>query len=155
MVKLILDEEDLNKPTSNVGKAVHDILSTDQSETEVGDIISNYAPSYVKEMETAVENGLRKYKPPFYVVVLHKKEMWAMNVMRNWFVTRQTKPLASSMWQEFPNHMHTVYEYDGTDLKLLWSLPSPQEGKVILTNWALYDPQLVTWVKEAFAGTLN
>jgi hypothetical protein len=145
----------LPKKTSKVGQAVQDILSKAQPEVEVGEIISEYSNDYVKQMNIAVERGMRELKPPFYVVVLHKKEMWALNVMRNWFVTRQTKPLPKSMWERFPNFMHTVYEYTGSEIKLLWSLPSPSEAKVILKNWDLYHPQLVKWVRDALAGTLG
>lgn len=153
-----MTEQDLilpKKKSSKVGKAVKEILSKDQAPTEVGDIISNYAPSYVKEVEEAVKRGFSEHKIPFYVVVMHKKEAWAMNVMRNWFLTRQSKPSAKNMWALFPNHMHTVYEYDGKDLKILWSLPSQQEAAVILKNFALYHQDLVRWVRDALDGKLE
>lgn len=145
----------LPKKSSKVGAAVHDILSKAQPEIEVGEIISEYANDYVEQVRVAVERGVKEYKTPFYIVVLHKKEMWALNVMRNWFVTRQSKPSAKSMWERFPNFMHTVYEYTGADLKILWSLPSPQEARVILQNWDLYHPQLVKWVRDAQNGLLD
>lgn len=145
----------LPKKTSKVGAAVQDILSKQQPEVEVGEIISEYADDYVKQMQIAVDRGIAQYKTPFYVVVLHKKEMWALNVMRNWFITRQTKPDAKVMWERFPNFMHTVYEFTGQEIKILWSLPSPQEAKVILQNWDLYHPQLVKWVRDASEGVLS
>lgn len=155
-MKLILDgDEGKRTEPSKVGQAAYDILSKEQPKTEVGEVISGYADSYVKEMEEAVKRGLEQHTAPFYVVVLHKKEIWSVNVVRNWFVTRQTKPTMVDMWGRFPNHMHTVYEFDGSGVNLLWSLPSPQEGKVILQNWALYDPQLVKWVQEAFSSAQN
>jgi hypothetical protein len=72
-------------------------------------------------------------------------------VMRNYFIARQSKPLMHSMLDLFPNHMHTVYEFNksSSELKLLWSLPGKQEISTILQNWALYDPQLVRWCQDA------
>ena len=149
---MIFDDSGSNRKTSKVGEAVYDILSKPQPQVEVGEIISEYASDYTKHVQEAVEKGAEQYQAPFYIVVLHKKEQWALNVIRNWFISRQTKPTAPAMWERFPNFMHTVYEYDGYNLNLLWSLPSPQEARVILQNWDLYDPQLVEWVKDAFAG---
>lgn len=137
------------KKTSKVGKAVYDFMQKEQEELEVGEIINEYAPTYVKEVEEAVRRGVSEHGAPFHIVVLHKKEAWSVNVLRNWFITRKTKPVAKEMWRLFPNFMHTVYEYNGHDLKLLWSLPSPQEAAVILKNWDLYDPTLVKWIRDA------
>lgn len=155
-MQLIFDGEPEKAPkTSKVGQAAYDILSKEQPQTEVGEIIDSFAPDYVKEMEKAVERGIAEHGVPFYVVVLHKKEIWSVNVMRNWFITRKSKPAAMDMWGRFPNHMHTVYEFNGNEIKLLWSLPSPQEAAVILQNWALYDAQLVKWIQEAASGALS
>ena len=130
-------------------------MQKEQEELEVGEIINEYASSYTKEVEEAVRRGISEHGVPFYVVVLHKKEPWAVNVLRNWFITRKTKPGAKDMWRLFPNFMHTVYEYNGMDLKLLWSLPSPQEADVILKNWDLYDPTLVKWIRDASLNLLD
>lgn len=143
------------KESSKVGQAVFEILSKKQPDVEVGEIISEYADEYAEQVREAVRRGALEYKNPFYIVVLHKKEAWALNVLRNWFITRQYKPFSSVMWRLFPNFTHTVYEYNGNELKILWSLPSPQEGKVILQNWHLYHPQLVKWVRDAQNGALE
>lgn len=131
----------------SVGGAVKEILEKEQHETEVGEIIESYADEYVQEMQKAVEINAPRFESPFYIVVLHKKEPWALNVLRNYFIGRQTKPTIKTMWTQYKNFMHTVYECipEKGELKLLYSLPSPDEAKTILQNWHLYDPELVRW----------
>lgn len=141
-----------NEPKNqSVGSKVHEILSTNQHEYQVQEIIDEYADKYVKEVQECVEKNWDRFESPFYVVVLHKKEAWAMNVLRNWFVARQTKPSMKTMWTDYRNFMHTVYEVNkrSSDLKLLWTLPSPDEARVILQNWHLYDQDLVRWCHKA------
>lgn len=139
----------------SVGESVRRILSKDQPNVSVGEIISDYGDKYTAEIRATLENNLGKYDDFFHVVVLHKKEPWALNVLRNWFVARKTAPLARDMWRDFPNFMHTVYRFDKntSELKLLRSLPSPQEARVVLRNWELYDPSLVTWCRDAMKPT--
>lgn len=141
----------------SVGQAVHNILEEGDKSPEVGEIISEYGDSYVSQVQECVDKNSNKYESPFYIVVLHKKEMWAMNVVRNWFVSRQTKPCMKAMWTMFPNFMHTVYEVNKNQgaLSILWSLPSPQEAKVVLDNFELYDPELVKWCRLAFSEFID
>lgn len=135
-----------------VGKAVFDILEKDTHSYEVQEIIDEYSKSYTEEMRQCVSNNASHFESPFYIVVLHKKEPWALNVLRNYFVARQTKPDIKTMWTDYRHYMHTVYEFNKNTekLNLLWSLPSPEEAKTILENWALYDAQLVKWCQKAF-----
>jgi len=132
-----------------VGQAVYDVLSKPQEPCQVQEIINEYAESYVKELEECVHLNARCYGFPFYVVVLHKKEPWAVNVLRNWFVARQTKPEMKSMWELFPNHGITVYEVKQGSCEAIWSLPTWQEARVVVSNSHLYHPDLVRWCSEA------
>jgi hypothetical protein len=135
-----------------VGEEAYNILEKDSHETEVGEIINDYSAKYVQEMQKAVEINASKFESPFYIVVLHKKEPWALNVLRNYFIGRQTRPSIKTMWTQYKNYMHTVYECwpEKGELKLLYTLPSPEEAKTILTNWTLYSPDLVRWCHRAF-----
>lgn len=143
--------------SSNVGQAVYDILSKPQENIEVGEILDEYKHEYLEEILTCINENKNKYEPPFYIVVLTKKEPWALNVMRNWFIARQTKPSAKWMRDQFPNFMQTVYSWHNKkeELKILWSLPIAQDAAVVLKNKDLYDPQLVKWVQDYDAGNLN
>lgn len=135
-----------------VGSAVYDILEKDTHAYEVQEIIDGYAQDYTNEVRECVEKNWGKFESPFYVVVLHKKEPWALNVLRNYFIARQTEPDIKTMWTDYRHFMHTVYKVDKqkNSIDLLRSLPSPDEAKTILQNWALYDAQLVKWCQKAF-----
>lgn len=139
------------KEMPTVGEAVQSILASDQKSPEVGEIISEYGDSYVSQIQECIDRNYKGYESPFFIVVLHKKEFWATNVVRNWFMARQTEPTMESMWTNFPNFMHTVYQVDKekSQVKLLWTLPSPQEAQVILNNPSLYDVQLCNWCLQA------
>ena len=138
----------------SVGECVQDILRKETSAPEVGEIISEYGDSYTDQIKECILNNTRRYESPFYIVVMHKKEPWSINVMRNWFIARQSKPSMKNLWDMFPNHMHTVYEFDKKkeEIALLWTLPSYQEAKVIVKNWDLYDKQLVKWCNQAVSS---
>lgn len=148
--QLVVSKDDIKPNPSKVGEKVYEFLQKPQDNIEVGEIIEEYAKSYVKEIQDVVSKGIHKYESPFYIVVLHKKEAWAVNVMRNWFVARQSKPSARTLRQDYPNHSHTVYCFDikNHELKLLWNLPTWQDGLTILKNKHLYHPELVQWIQD-------
>jgi len=153
----ITPRDKIKKNPSKVGKAVHEILSKSNDDITVGEIMDEFQHKYAKEMESCLENNVNKYDPPFYVVVLTKKEPWALNVMRNWFIARQTRPSAKILREDYPNYMQTVYSYDkrSSELKIHWSLPIAQDAAVVLQNPQLYDSTLVKWVTEYSRGTYN
>lgn len=153
--KLSWESDTPKKPT--VGQAVYDILSKPADHIEVQEILQEYQHKYLEEILECIKQNKDKYDPPFYIVVLTKKEPWALNVMRNWFIARQTKPSAKWMRDEFPNHQQTVYRWDDKQEKLdiLWSLPIDQDAKVVLRNKDLYDCELVRWVTAFQEGKLN
>lgn len=150
-------KDKLNKSTSKVGQAVYDILKKDQNPTSVEEILDEYQHKYTQEIEDTIQNNIDKYDPPFYIVVLTKKEPWALNIMRNWFIARQTRPTVKYLRGEYPNYMNTVYSVDkrSSELKILWSLPIKQDADVILRNKHLYDPQLVKWIEDCDSGALD
>jgi hypothetical protein len=90
-------------------------------------------------------------------VVLSEKEHWSELVMRNWFVARQTRPKASWLRSEFPNHMITLYSYDKRPdkLEVLYSLPTRQDSDTILKNRHLYSPTLVKYITDFQDGLLD
>jgi len=146
-----------DKQASKVGAAVQKILSKEQDTITVQEILDAYSKKYLEEMESVIKNNIDKFESPFYIVVLSKKEPWALNVLRNWFISRQTRPKVSYLRSEYPNYMSTVYEVNKTssELKILWSLPIKQDCAVILKNRHLYDPKLIQWVEEADSGKLD
>lgn len=134
---------------TTVGAALLDVLSKPQEEMQVQEVIDEYAGSYVKELEDTVAANFSKYVKPFYIVVLHKKEPWSVNILRNWFVARQSQPTMKAMWALFPNHSHTVYKVTENACDPMWSLPTYQEARTILLNSHLYHEDLVKWCSLA------
>ena len=150
-------QKEEKKEPAKVGKAVQEILSKDQPVVEVGEVISEYADEYTEMVKKTIADNLHKYDETFYVVVLTKKEPWAVNVMRNWFIAKRYKPSARYIRNNHPNHMQTVYSFNPKDceLKLLWNLPTYQDAVVILKNWALYHSDLVKWIRDYESGKID
>lgn len=140
-----------------VGQAVVDILSKDQPDQTVEETIEAFGPDFVKELQDTIEKNKGKYQSPFYVFILTKKEMWAVNVVRNFFIARQTNPSGLEMVKQYPNYMKTLYKVDskkGT-LELKWSIPGHQECLSICKTPSSYDPELVSWILQCYAGNLE
>ena len=140
-----------------VGQAVHDILSKDQPSYTVEDILSEYGKDYCIEFENTIEANKKKYTSPFYIFVLTKKEFYANNVVRNWFIARQTPPHASDMMKQYPNHTKTLYIVDYTKgrVRVVWTIPGYEECKSIMNQPDKYDEQLCEWVLDCFGHNLN
>ena len=146
------------KHGSKVGEEVLKIhAQAHQESVTVEEILQEYQYKYLEDMERAVKDGASRYEDPFYVVVMHKKEPWSELVLRNWFIPRQTQPLPQDMRLDYPNHSHTVYEVNCAKgkLEVLWSLPTAQDCVTIMANQHLYDPQLISWIKQLSQGTLG
>ena len=142
---------------ARVGQAVVDILSKEQPVYTAGEILDAYAPKFRDELEKTIQNNQDKFKSPFYIVVLTHKEMWAENVVRNWFIARQTPPHGLATVIDYPHHMKTLYMINSKkgDVKLLWTIPGLEDCKSIVRNKMQYDAQLVGWVEDCFAGKLD
>lgn len=155
-LKLVQSRDEIKKDPAKVGQAVYDILSKPQSSQEVGETADAMAPKYFKELLAAVDGNKDKFESPFYVVVLRKKEPWAMNVLRQWFVSRGTRPDPKVLRQDYPNHDHDVWKVDSKsyDVALQWTLPTRQDSASILKSADQYDPSLVKWIKQFNNGSL-
>ena len=142
---------------ARAGQAVHDILSKDQPTYTAEDILDAYAPKYMADLEKCVDENKSKYQSPFYIYVLSHKEMWAENIVRNWFIARQTPPYALDMVVQYPHQMKTLYMVDTKigKIKLLWTLPGLEDCKSIVKEKHKYDPDLVKWIEMCFSGQLD
>ena len=155
-----IDKYDYKRFGSNakrVGQAVYDILKQGSQPTyTTEDIIDGYQHEYVKEFEKCIEHNKDKYDNPFYILVLSHKEHWAENVMRNWFIARQTAPSAYDMICQFANHMKTLYKIDNSgELKVEWTLPGIQDIRSILNHPDRYDPILVKYCANAIGISVD
>lgn len=145
------------KKGTRVGQAVLDIISKEQHHQTVGDVLDAYGPDYAKQIEECINDNQGKYKNPFYIFVLTKKEMWADNMVRNWFIARQTPPHALDMMKEYSNHTKTLYLVDDQKgrIELVWTLPGWNECLSIARQPQLYDAQLVKWIEDCFTANLD
>jgi len=152
------DYNRFNSKGKRVGQAVIDILSKDNPEQTVEETLDAAAPEYLKQFEEAVQIGVEKgFRGDFYIFVLTKKEMWACNVVRNFFITRKTAPSGLDMMCEYPHHTKTLYRVNhevGT-VHVLWSLPGFEECKSVLKNKANHSPELVKWIEDCMDGKLD
>ncbi len=151
---------EFKKPSSKntrVGQAVYDILSKAQEMQEVGETIDAMTPRYYEELLATIDNNKDKLDPPFYIIVLRKKEPWALNVLRQWYIARQTKPSAKYLRELAPNHDQDVWEIDPRfgKMDLKWTLPTEQDSKTILKNKHMYHEDIVRWIQEFNAGILS
>ena len=140
-----------------VGQAILDIISKDQPRQTVDDTMVQFGPDYVKEFETCVNNGAKHYRNPFYVMVISKKVMWACNLIRNYFVARQTMPFATDMIKEYAHATKTLYKVnaDRGQVDIVWSLPSHQDCLVIAQNPSVWPEELVNWIFTAYGGKFD
>ena len=141
-----------------VGQAVSDILANAPSVAmTAGDVMEAYQHKFVTEMENCIKENLDKFNDPFYILVLTKKEFWADNVVRNWFIARQTAPKTIDMITVYAHHTKTLYRIHkySADVDIVWSLPGFEEMKTVLKNPETYDPKLVKWISDALAGNLD
>lgn len=151
------DYNKFGKKGKRVGQAVTDILAQDNPIYTVEDILHEYSPDFVKEFESTIEKNKQQYDGRFYVLVLTGKEMWATNVVRNWFIARKTPPYATDMVADYPHRTKTLYLIDSNigKVEVLWSIPGIEECKSILASPAMYDRTLINWICDCFQGFLN
>jgi hypothetical protein len=158
--KLVVPKSCLSKSTAKVGEAVYNILSKEQKDQSVEETISAMTEKYFDELMKAAESGKDRFQSPYYVVVTRKKETLAgnvSNVLFHKYTTRQTKPKAKFLREEFPNADHDLYEIDAKNgsITLVFTLPTEQDSNTVLKNKHLYDPQLVKWIQDYNAGYLD
>jgi hypothetical protein len=123
---------------------------------EVQETIDAMTPAYIAELEDCAKKNSRKYKGNFYIVCLRKKETFFINVIRQWFIARQTKPMACALFRDYPNYDHDIWQVSPEgDTTLLWSLPPGQEQQTIMKNPHLYHSDLVKWIQDFQNGFLE
>ncbi len=102
-----------------VGKISSDLLmNSDYLDHSPEEQMREQLEDYEKNVLEAIEIGKKQYDGDFYIVVETKKEPKMKNVIRNYFIARQTCPT--------PTYDNSVYKYHWKDehLEFLWVLPS-------------------------------
>jgi hypothetical protein len=135
-----------------VGKISWDLLSNasvlDHSSEEQ---MKEQLEDYESNMYEAIERGKKSFDSDFYIVVETKKEPKMKNVIRNYFIIRQSCPT--------PQYDNSVYKYHrGSEYcEFLWVLPSRDVYNMMKKN-VLDIPkdhrELLQFVLEDADGTL-
>jgi len=141
------------KQGTRVGQAVVDLWDKTPDNVTVEELMDSTNQRFLTELESCIENNIKKYEDGFHIFVLGKKELAAFgvtNVDRNWFIARKSAPDIAEMMADYSNFCKTLYEITKEgDVKLKWSVPSWNDCKTIKKNPHLYDRDLVKWVKAA------
>ena len=156
-LKLVQSRDEIKANPAQVGKAVYDILSNPNlGSQEVGETMDAMTPRYYKELMATIETNNKKYDDEYYIVVLRKKEPWAMNVLRQWFVARQSKPSAKVLREDYPNHDLDLWRIDPKQysVNFVWTLPTAQDSRTILANKECYSEDLVKTITMFNEGKL-
>lgn len=82
---------------------------------------------YYKEISKCIDNH-PNMKDPYYIVVLIKKERLMENVVRRYFIARESLP--TPQWDQ------TVWRFDPScgDLRFIWCLPDENTAKWMAGN---------------------
>lgn len=150
------DYDRFGKKGKRVGQAVVDILSKEQAPQTAEETLDALGPDFVKDLLQCAEDNQPKYGELFYILVLTKKEMWAANVVRNFFIARQTPPHALDLIKEYSNFTKTLYKVSVHEgVSIVWSIPGHQECLSIMKTPQSFDESLVKWITEAYQGNLD
>lgn len=156
-LKLIQSRDEIKSDPAKVGQAVYDIATKPQYEQSVEETLDAMTPKYIDELYKTIDENKKNFKTTFYIVVLRKKEFWAMNVLRQWYVARQTRPSARVMREDYPNHDHDVWRVDpvACTVDFMWTLPTKQDCKTITDHPNQYSAELVATIKMFNEGKLD
>jgi len=135
-----------------VGKISWDLLAkADILDHSADEQMREQLDTFEEEMYKAIDRGKQTFPDGFYIVVETKKEPKMKNVIRNYFIIRQSCPT--------PQYDNAVYRYHSISeqLEFLWVLPSRQVYNMMKEN-ALdiqkEERQLLQFVLEDADGTL-
>lgn len=144
-----------NKKT--VGSIALDLMSQEQENRDPIAQQRAMLSDYEKNFQDAFKRGQAQFNGNFYIVVITKKERLMENVIRNYFLVRESCPT--------PDHDQIVYKYDKAQdfVDLLWVVPCqhacetyrsrpldvPKEEKALLMDiLSFYDGSLLKKCKK-------
>lgn len=140
------------KKKITVGKAATDLYKNFKDNTHCAEEqMRENLTEYEKNINLCIQNSLKKFNGDFYVTVLIKKERLFKNVIRHYFLGRESCPT--------PEYDQIVYKYDrkNDNLAFLWVIPSLDNCQILYNNpFNLdYDEKaLLKMVLDFYDGTL-
>ena len=106
-----------NDKKETVGKLAFDLMSKPQENSDPIAQGKAMLVDYEKNLNQAYDRGKAQFGGNFYIVVITKKERLMQNVIRNYFLVRESCPT--------PDFDQTVYRIVRKDnkIELLWVVP--------------------------------
>lgn len=140
-----------------VGQAVVDILSKEQPEYTVEDILEGcgLGADYLELIRDEAEKSKKRFYDKFYILSLIKKglgEMGISNVLKHSCRSFEKKFSMQEVMLAHPTSDKHMYEVDikKGEINLIWSLPDYEQCKIIKKSPKLYDPTLAKCVLAYF-----
>lgn len=147
-------EAAIKQGRDTAGKISYELMQKDTHPTRVVELGEAMTKDYMEKLWECVDRGKKAshIEGDFYAVVLSKKERLLTNVIRNFFLFRQSCPT--------PTFCQSVYKYYPKEdkLDLLWTLPSQEGAAVYRDNALLIDPsekEMLNYVLDYWDGTLD
>lgn len=115
------------KRKKTVGEEAIIRLANPDDKQEVVETQREADKEYFPQMEICIQNH-SQWDKPYYIVVHQKKERLLENVIRRYFIGRQSMP--TPQWDQ------TLWRYDpGTgNLRFIWTLPDENTAKWMAAN---------------------
>ena len=141
----------MKQKKETVGKVALDLLNKTKDPVSVIDQANESLSEYEKGLLECVGRGQKQYQKDFYVNVIFKKEPTMENVLRCFFLHRQSCPT--------PDYDQIVYRYDKSKdiIDFLWVIPS-KYACIQLKNNAIEvvneEKELLKYVLDFADGTL-
>lgn len=137
-----------------VGQAVMDIISKEQQNYSVEDILDEFGRDWLDNIREIADVYKARYDDEFFIVSLLNKDLGQFgvaNVLKHRHRVRQTKPTMDFVMECHPNDTKTLFRVSkiSGEIELVWTLPGIQECYSILKTPKSYDEKLVKWVEEA------
>lgn len=134
-----------------VGEASLDLQKQDVVDATYQELQTEMQKEYMHTLWKEIDEQKELFKEPFYLVVITKREKLMTNVMRNYFMSRQSCPT--------PDWDQAVYRYTKSEDKLefLWVIPDRD-----ICDWMLDHPgdvpleheHLMMFARQLYSGEL-
>lgn len=111
-----------------VGKISSDLLQKESATRDPIELEREMHKDYERNVWECVDRSKKEFNGDFYVVVVTKKERLMPNVLRNYFMGRNSCPT--------PEYDQTVYKYSRNDdhIEFLWVVPSKDTCELMRDN---------------------
>lgn len=142
-----------------VGSVALDLMSKPLETTNATEQMQEQLMDYEKNFYECLEEGKKKYKANFFIVVITKKEPLMQNVLRNYFFSRLTCPT--------PDYDQKVYKFTSRPeptkalmydhVELMWCIPDRETCFTLKENAlrvATEERELLKYILDFADGTL-